>query len=133
MPSITICVVFLFWAYQNIDFLNILFVISHENPIQNYFGNCSVDFQDYLRILVLLKQTRWTFFRVKLVFECDFEICWSLGPWDLGTPGPWESWTSSLLQHLLIIPLTSSYLILSLPPNLLLKYGVVMGGWGCEL
>ena len=28
--------------------------------------------------------TRWTFFRVKLVFECDFEIYRSLGPWD-----PW--------------------------------------------
>ena len=115
MPSITICVVFLFWAYQNIDFLNILFVISHENPIQNYFGNCSVDFQDDLRILVLLKQTRWTFFRVKLVFECDFEICWSLGPWDLGTPGPWNPWTLGLLDFFPpptpfpLHPITSSY------------------------
>ena len=33
-------------------------------------------------------ETRWTFFRVKLVFECEFEISWSFGPWDLGTPGP---------------------------------------------
>ena len=30
--------------------------------------------------------TRWTFFRVKLVFEFEFDISWSLGPWDLGTP-----------------------------------------------
>ena len=61
-----------------------------------------------------------------------------LGPWDpgtlgplyLGTLGPRDSWTSSLLQHLLIIPLTSSYLLLSLPPTLLLWYGLVRGGWG---
>ena len=56
--------------------------------------------------------TRWTFFRVKLIFECEFEISWSLGPLDLGTLGPWDSWTSSLCQHLLILPLTSSYLLL---------------------
>ena len=43
------------------------------------------------------EQTRWTFYKVKLVFECDFEIYWSLGPWnpwtlgslDLGT-GLWD-------------------------------------------
>ena len=73
-------------------------------------------------------KTRWTFFRVKLVLECEFEISGSLGPLDLGTLGPWDSWTSSLLQHLLILPLTSSYLLLSLPPTLLLWYGLVMGG-----
>ena len=51
-----------------------------------------------------------------------------LGPWDpgtlepldLGTLGPCDSWTYSLLQHLLILPLTSSYLLLSLPPTFLL-------------
>ena len=32
--------------------------------------------------------TRWTFFRVKLVFEYDFEISWSFGPWVLGTLRP---------------------------------------------
>ena len=54
----------------------------------------------------------------------------TLGPLDLGTLGPWDSWTSSLLQHLLILPLTSSYLLLSLPPTLLLWYGLVReGGW----
>ena len=31
------------------------------------------------------------------VFECEFEISWSFGPLDLGTLGPWDSWTSSLL------------------------------------
>ena len=82
-------------------------------------------------MLQIRNQTRWTFFRVKLVFECEFEISWSLGPWDLGTPGPWNPWTSSLHQHLLILPLRSSYLLLSLPPTLLLWYGLVRkaGGW----
>ena len=37
---------------------------------------------------------------------------WTLGPLDLGTPGTWDSWTSSLLQHLLILLLTSSYFLL---------------------
>ena len=53
---------------------------------------------------------------------------WTFGPLDLGTLGPCDSWTSSLLQHLLILPLTFSYLILSLPPTVLLWYGLVMGG-----
>ena len=35
--------------------------------------------------------TRLTFFRVKLVFECDFEISWSLRPLYLGTLGPLSS------------------------------------------
>merc|ERR1712122_353634 len=75
----------------------------------------------YFFVMVIkLKMTRWTFFRVKLVFECEFEISWSLGPWDLGTPGPWNPWTSSLHQHLLILPLRSSYLLHPLPPTLLL-------------
>ena len=30
--------------------------------------------------------TRWTFFRVKLEFEFEFEISWLFGPWDLRTP-----------------------------------------------
>ena len=79
-------------------------------------------------LLKLRGLTRWTFFRVKLVFECESEISCSLGPWN--------PWTSSLLQHLLIIPLTSSYLLLSLPPTLLLWYGLVMGGvelWHCRM
>ena len=57
----------------------------------------------------------------------------TLGPLDLGTLGPWDSWTSSLLQHLLILPLTSSYLLLSLPPTLLLWYGLVRGGVSCDI
>ena len=84
--------------------------------------------------------TRWTFFRVKLIFECEFEISWSLGPWDLGTPGPWNPWTLGLLDlfppptppHtfpyiLLPPPISSSYS----PP--LVQYGLVMGGGGGEL
>ena len=58
----------------------------------------------------------------------DILILGTLGPLDLGTLGPWDSWTSSLLQHLLILPLTSSYLLQSLPPTLLLWNGLVMGG-----
>ena len=50
--------------------------------------------------------TRWSFYRVKLVFECDFETSWSLGPWepwtlgplDLWTTGPWDPWTLGLLD-----------------------------------
>ena len=37
-----------------------------------------------------------TFFKVKLIFECDFEISWTLGHSDLGTLGPWKSWTLGL-------------------------------------
>ena len=78
-------------------------------------------------------ETRWTFFRVKLVFECEFEISWSLGPLDLGTLGPWDSWTSSLLQHLLKLPLhplTSSYFFL-----LLSSFGMIWlrGGVNCDI
>ena len=55
-----------------------------------------------------------------------------LDPWDLGTLGPWDSWTSSLLQHLLIFSHTSSYFLL------LSSFGMVwirggdesnIGGW----
>ena len=49
----------------------------------------------------------------------------TLGPLDLGTLGSWDSLTSSLCQHLLILPLRSSYLLLSLPPTLLLWYCLV--------
>ena len=41
-------------------------------------------------------RTRWTFFRVKLVFECEFEISWSLGPWEPGTLGPLDLGTLGL-------------------------------------
>ena len=58
-----------------------------------------------------------------------------LGPWDLGTPGPLDSWTSSFFQHLLLHPLlppliSSFYLfLLPLPPTILLWYGL---GGGVE-
>ena len=69
--------------------------------------------QNDVLILDFKYSARWTFFRVKLVFECDFEISWSLRPWDLGTLGP----------------LSSSYLFL-----LLFSFGMVWyGGRGGEL
>ena len=72
----------------------------------------------------LESKTIWTFFRVKLVFECEFEISQFLGPLDLGTLGPCDSWTSSLLQHLLILPLTSIFNVI-----LLRKVSWWVGGW----
>ena len=57
----------------------------------------------------------------------------TLGPLDLGTLGPWDSWPFSLIQHPLILPLTSSYPLLSLPPTLLLWYGLVRGGLSCDI
>ena len=72
--------------------------------------------------------TRWTFFRVKLVFECEFEISCSLGPldlrMDLWTLGPLPSSNTSsyfpihpLTSFLLhSLHLTSSHLIL-IPPS----------------
>ena len=62
-----------------------------------------------------MNKTRWTFFRVKLVFECEFEISWFFGPWNLGTPGPWSPWTLGFLDtssYFPLHPLTSSYLFL---------------------
>ena len=68
------------------------------------------------------RQTRWTFFRVKLVFECEFEITWSLGPWDLrtldlGTHGPWNLRTLGLLDLIPppTPPQTSPYILLPPP------------------
>ena len=83
------------------------------------------------------RQTRWTFFRVKLVFECEFEITWSLGPWDLrtldlGTHGPWNLRTLGLLD--LIPPptplRTSPYILL--PPSISCSYSppLVWFGYG---
>ena len=52
------------------------------------------------------------------VFECEFEKSWSFRHLELGTLGPLDSWTSSLLKHLIILfplhPFTSSYLFLLL-------------------
>ena len=75
--------------------------------------------------------------RVKLVFECEFEKSWSLGPWDLRTPGPLNHWTLGLLDlfppptppytspHILSPPLISSSFS---PPLVWLGGGVVGGG-----
>ena len=65
--------------------------------------------------------TRWTFFRVTLVFEFEFEIFWSLGPWDIGTPGTLEPLdlgtlrplpSSNSSSYFPLHPHTSSYLCL---------------------
>ena len=47
------------------------------------------------------------YFTVKLVFECDFEITWSMGPLDLGTLGTFG------LSDLFPPPHTFSYLLLT--------------------
>ena len=90
-----------------------------HQPTLVLYGSCSGP-------LILMIQTRWTFFRVKLVFECEFEISWSLGPWDLRTPRPWYSWTSSLLHHLIILPLPSPISSSYSPP--LIWVGMGEGG-----
>ena len=71
-------------------------------------------------------QTRWTFFRVKLVFEYDFEISWSFGLWNPWTFRPREC------QFFYLFPPpppphTSSYLL----PLGLVWYGLVWGG--CQM
>ena len=58
----------------------------------------------------------------------DILVLGTLGPLDLGTLRPWDSWTSSLLQHLLMLPLTSFYFLPSLRLTILLWNGLVMGG-----
>ena len=72
----------------------------------------------------LVYRTRWTFFRVKLVCECEFEISWSLGPLDLGTLGPLP--TSNTSWYFPLHPLTSSY------PFLLLSFFGMVWLWGGE-
>ena len=52
--------------------------------------------------------TRWTFFRVKLIFEYDFEISWSLGPRDPWTFKLWNLWTLGLSIFLLLPSYTTS-------------------------
>ena len=61
-------------------------------------------------LIAKITKTRWTSFRVKLVFKCNFEISWSLGPLDLGTLGPLPS--SNTSSYFLLHRLTSSYLFL---------------------
>ena len=84
-----------------------------------------------VKLLSQLK-TRWTFFRVKLVFECEFEISWSFGPWDLGTPGPWNPWTLRLLDLFPppTPPHTSPYILI--PPPISASYSppLVWFGYG---
>ena len=91
--------------------------------------------------------TIWTFFRVKLVFECNFEISWSLGPLDLWTLGPWDYWTlgplpsSTTSTYFLLTLFTSIYILLLFTFKLLLStvtswfdivwYGLIW--WGGEV
>ena len=96
----------------------------------------------YQVLQLFLNETRWTFSRVKLVFEFDFETSWSLGPLDPGTLGLQDFGTSSLLHQLLIPPPMSSYFLLTYIPLLLptsyfllplVCFGLVWGGGGCQL
>ena len=59
-----------------------------------------------------------------IVFKYDFEISWSLCPWD-----PWNFGLLDLFPPRLPLH-TSSHLLLSLPPTLLHWYGLVWGGEG---
>ena len=50
--------------------------------------NVDDELHAFMHIIIRLYYfTRWTFFRVKIVFECEFEISWTLGPWDPWTLG----------------------------------------------
>ena len=60
------------------------------------------------------------------IFECDFEMSRSLCPLDPCTFGLLDLFPPPLLPH------TSSYLLLSLPPTLLLWFGLVWFGMGGE-
>ena len=93
----------------------------------NISNNCFISNNCLSNIREVLTQTkkcetRWTFLRVKLVFECEFEIFWSLGPWDFGTPGHWDPWTFGLLDLSPppTPPHTSPYILL--PPSISSSY-----------
>ena len=54
-----------------------------------------------------------TLFRVKLVFECEFKISWSLGPLDLWTFGPWDLGLRTLGLWDLFPPPTPPHTVMS--------------------
>ena len=62
-----------------------------------------------------------TFFRVKFVFECDFEISWTLGPGDPGTLGLLDTF-----------PLPSSLFPPPTPP-ISSSYVWYEGGLSCDI
>ena len=104
-----------------------LYVMLLRTEVRKNFHNLLMllnTFEIVSKKIVNLYKTRWTFFRVKLVFEYDLEICWSLCPWDPWTFGLLDLFPPPLLPH------TSSYLLLSLPPTLLLWYGLDWGKGG---
>ena len=91
------------------------YVLCYEYILSTPSTICHVQVLHYdTNILWILIWTRWTFFRVELVFECDFEISWTL---DLGTRWPWDSWTSSFssTSYFLLEPhISSSYWVLTM-------------------
>ena len=89
------------------------------------------------RLLILIDITRWTFFRVKLVVEFDFEISWSFGPLDHGFLGPWilgtlDLWTLGLLDLGLLDLFPPQPLSHTFSYLLPLWYGLVWFGMGGE-
>ena len=94
----------------------------------NISNNCFISNNCLSNIREVLTQTK------KMWNMMDFfksQACIWMWVWDILVPrtlGPWDSWTSYLLQQLLILPLTSSYLFL-----LLSSFGMVWlweGGGG---
>ena len=110
----------------SLPLLLMLLADHHHHPLHHHHHLCHIDQGFHRRhhhchlkyvIKMITEKTRWTFFIVKLVFEFEFEIYWSLGPWDLGTPGPWNPWTLGFLDLFppLTPPHTSPYILLPPP------------------
>ena len=64
--------------------------------------------------------------QVKLVFEYDFEISWSLGPWDPWTFRPWDPGTFGL-SIFLPLPSSTTYLLPPPPPPHTSSYLLPLG------
>ena len=71
--------------------------------------------------------------RVKLVFECEFEISWSLGPWNPCTLGLLDLFPPPTPPHtspyIFLPPNVSSYYS---PPLVWFGYGGGGGGVSCD-
>ena len=73
--------------------------------------------------------------QARILFEYDFEISWSLGPLDLQSLGPLNSWTfnflTSSLHHQFLLLLPTSFLMVWFD---LVWYGMVWyGEGGCKM